>query len=95
MEWFESFKRAYDNYPSQDNEGFIPERGAFKLGFHDAWNLRQVEIVSLKARIEKLRDALYNITKTQCPHFATMKQTCTCVYDDAYIALIEDDEAKE
>lgn len=38
MSWFEAFKSAYDNYPSQDNEGYVPERGSFKAGFTSAWH---------------------------------------------------------
>jgi len=28
------FRESYDTYPSQDNEGYVPERGSFKSGFH-------------------------------------------------------------
>jgi hypothetical protein len=30
---FEAFKKAWEDYPSQDNEGFTPDRGSFKAGF--------------------------------------------------------------
>ena len=30
---FEAFKKAYADVPSQDNEGWVPERGSYKAGF--------------------------------------------------------------
>lgn len=30
----EAFKRAWENYPSQDNEGYLPDRGGFKCGWY-------------------------------------------------------------
>lgn len=30
---FEAFKQAWLDYPSQDNEGYVPERGSFKCGW--------------------------------------------------------------
>ncbi len=31
-------RRCYSDYPSQDNEGYIPDRGGFKIGFYAAWD---------------------------------------------------------
>lgn len=33
---FEAFKKAWEEYPSQDNEGFVPDRGGFKCGWFAA-----------------------------------------------------------
>ena len=33
---FEAFKESWKDYPSQDNEGFIPDRGGFKCGWFSA-----------------------------------------------------------
>lgn len=45
MNKFDEFKKAYEDYPSQDNEGYIPDRAGFKCGFMVAWNLLQIELV--------------------------------------------------
>lgn len=29
----DAFKQAYADVPSQDNEGYVPDRGSFKCGF--------------------------------------------------------------
>lgn len=33
---FEAFKEAWKSYPSQDNEGYVPDRGGFKCGWFAA-----------------------------------------------------------
>jgi len=33
---FDAFKKAWSDYPSQDNEGFRPDRGGFKCGWFAA-----------------------------------------------------------
>ena len=38
-EKYSAFHKAYDSYPSQDNEGFSPDRIGFKAGFFAAWDL--------------------------------------------------------
>jgi hypothetical protein len=38
-----AFRKSYDLYPSQDNEGFVPDRGSFKCGFYAAWNMLKSE----------------------------------------------------
>lgn len=58
-----------------------------------AGNLEK-ENQKLRERIGKLREAHKNITTTKCPHFKLMKETCTCVYDEAAIALAQDSEAE-
>jgi len=60
---FDAFKEAWDDYPSQDNEGYQPDRGGFKCGWFSAidWILSEaVEVYSTDgedsrcwARVEK------------------------------------------
>ena len=40
----EKFLESYNNYPSQDNEGYVPNRGGFKAGFYEAYRLQQEKI---------------------------------------------------
>jgi hypothetical protein len=37
-EKFKQFKTEWENYPSQDNEGYLPDRGGFKAGFFSCFN---------------------------------------------------------
>jgi hypothetical protein len=34
----EAFKAAYAEFPSQDSEGYLPDRGSFKTGFLMGWD---------------------------------------------------------
>lgn len=38
------FKETWEDYPSQDNEGYQPERGSYKAGFCVAWREREAEL---------------------------------------------------
>ena len=40
---FEAFKKAYEDVPSQDNEGWVPCRGSFKCGWFAALDWREVQ----------------------------------------------------
>ena len=53
-DWFTEFKKAYDDYPSQDNEGFVPDRGGFKCGFGAAWKVRDAELAALRGANERM-----------------------------------------
>lgn len=55
---FEAFKRAWENYPSQDNEGYQPDRGSFKSGFFAGLAHRDSEI---NTENNRLREALKKI----------------------------------
>ena len=55
---FDEFKRAYNDYPSQDNEGFVPDRAGFKCGFNAAWDIQQIEINRLKEKLALAVEAL-------------------------------------
>lgn len=35
---FNGFKQAWIDFPSQDNEGYLPDRAGFKAGWFSAWN---------------------------------------------------------
>lgn len=49
-EEFLAFKRAWEDYPSQDNEGFQPDRGGFKCGWAAALDwVRERETMRLAA----------------------------------------------
>jgi hypothetical protein len=39
----DAFKKAWSEYPSQDNEGYLPDRGGFKCGWYAAidWLISQ------------------------------------------------------
>ena len=46
----EEFQKAFNDYPSQDNEGHVPDRGGFKAGFFAAWHLLE-PIIDAQARL--------------------------------------------
>lgn len=50
-ECHEKFKEAWRDYPSQDNEGYVPDRGGFKCGWYIAWREQQEKIDKLKQKI--------------------------------------------
>lgn len=54
----QAFKEAWENYPSQDNEGYVPDRGGFKSGFLCAWDQQQTKIDALQAEVAGLKRAL-------------------------------------
>lgn len=56
MDKHEEFKRAYADYPSQDNEGYVPDRGGFKAGFGAAWNLLMPKIKAAQDEIQEMRE---------------------------------------
>lgn len=53
---FQAFKRAWSDYPSQDNEGFQPDRGGFKCGWFSALKYEREN----KPRFSELEDELLN-----------------------------------
>jgi hypothetical protein len=57
----QAMKEAYDDYPSQDNEGYQPERGSFKAGFYSAWRILEAERDSLQKRVSELEAALKTV----------------------------------
>lgn len=58
------FKRAYDDYPSQDNEGYVPDRGGFKAGFFAAWNLLVGEVQRVTTKYEMDMERMESICKS-------------------------------
>lgn len=43
----EAFKQAYADTPSQDNEGWVPDRGSYKAGFFAALNYERARLRGL------------------------------------------------
>lgn len=51
---FDAFKEAWINYPSQDNEGYIPDRGGFKAGWFSALEyIKQQQELEIKLESTK------------------------------------------
>lgn len=58
MNWFDEFRKAYEDAPSQNNEGWVPDRAGFKAGFSSAWRILEAETAALKSEVERLKEAL-------------------------------------
>lgn len=58
MNWLDEFKKAYDDFPSQDNEGYIPDRVGFKAGFSSAWKLQEARVAELEGLLDKAEETL-------------------------------------
>jgi len=58
MSWFEAFKKAYDEVPSQDNEGYVPDRAGFKCGFSRAWTIQDDNYSSVKKLLDRSQEYL-------------------------------------
>ena len=54
----EAFLSAFNDYPNQDTEGWVPDRGSFKTGFMLGWK-HQAD--KYEAKIEKLESENQNI----------------------------------
>ncbi|MDB4330220.1 hypothetical protein N9948_00635 [bacterium] len=54
----EEFLEAYSEFPSQDTEGYIPDRGSFKTGWVMSWNIQQEKINKLEDKYFKLKENL-------------------------------------
>lgn len=55
MNKFDEFKKAREDYPSQDNEGYVPDRGGFKCGFMEAWRIKEKELQKYKSTLEAIK----------------------------------------
>jgi hypothetical protein len=51
MDKFDAFRSAYADYPYQDSEGWVPDRGSFKAGFMAAWSVFENEITLARSRL--------------------------------------------
>lgn len=62
-----AFKESWEDYPSQDNEGYVPDRAGYKCGFFEgarwqkekspeAWQSaeKDVEIIGLKNELAQV-----------------------------------------
>lgn len=58
-EEFEAFKKAWEDYPSQDNEGYVPDRGGFKCGWFAALQWKKENAVLTE--LNKLEKAINDI----------------------------------
>lgn len=58
----EAFKRAWQDYPSQDNEWYVPERGGFKAGWFAAlrWADEQ-QAAAIRDAVAEEREACANV----------------------------------
>lgn len=63
MSWLEEFQKAYDDVPSQDNEGYVPERGSFKTGFSRAWHLQQQNIYARDQSLKEAREEIEGLKR--------------------------------
>lgn len=67
-DWFDKFKETWLDYPSQDNEGFQPDRAGYKCGFHVAWDMVFDRVEKLEAENARLREALEEIIRKEGWH---------------------------
>ena len=44
---YEAFKEAWEDYPTQDNEGFLPDRAGFKCGFMSGVRWERAQCVAI------------------------------------------------
>lgn len=85
---FEAFKRAWENYPSQDNEGYRPDRGSFKSGFLAGLAHRDSEINAENARLrEALEKATERPHELHCAWLDPGPEACNCLVSIAQAAL--------
>jgi hypothetical protein len=45
---YKAFLKAYSDYPSQDNEGYVPDREGFKCGFFAGIKYKEAELKELQ-----------------------------------------------
>lgn len=89
-EEFEAFQEAWLDYPTQDNEGYTPDRGSFKAGWFAAlrWNDVQVkegflenlsnirkENIAFKKRITELESGI-DYSRDIYPTMVRLKVEC-------------------
>lgn len=99
MSWITEFQEAFNDYPSQDNEGFVPERGGFKCGFSSAWHRQEERIRSEKLRacqvevkLETKNQALQNaVTAAQnvFNHIFCYSTGCSVMAEEDMVDLFE------
>lgn len=63
MSWLTEFREAWESYPSQDNEGYLPDRAGFKCGYGSAWHKQQQRIYEKDAEIAQLKSQLEAMKK--------------------------------
>lgn len=55
---FEAFKKAWSDYPTQDNEGYQPDRGGFKCGWFAALEYAKEQLAHMR-EADELRKQAY------------------------------------
>lgn len=70
---FEEFQKAWRDYPSQDNEGYIPDRGGFKCGWFAALYYERENTRNLKQQLEIAVEALNKLDAKTHPIFVCDK----------------------
>ena len=91
MSWLTEFRDAYESFPSQDNEGYVPNRGGFKAGFCSAWHKQQQRIDTLEFRIEKFKEA-HEAMKRALEAIYAYGKTDTAVANSIEQALLLDEK---
>lgn len=65
---YHAFLSAFHEYPTQDNEGYIPDRGSFKSGFLAGAKFeRERKDVSIREALEKLPEHSLRSKSYFCP----------------------------
>lgn len=80
------FIEALGNYPSQDNEGWIPERGSFKAGFYEGYRYCEKSKSVMEEEIKKLKTQLEEANKLILSAKQTFAKNTTNSEADDYIA---------
>jgi len=60
---YDEFLKALQNYPSQDNQGFIPDRGGFKCGWFSCWHYHERKTKRLEHALSKTHSNWEEIAK--------------------------------
>lgn len=50
QEDLEAFEKAWSSYPTQDNEGYVPDRGGFKAGWFAALEWERSRVAETESK---------------------------------------------
>lgn len=85
MDKHQAFKEAYAEYPSQDQEGYIPHRGDFKSGFFAGWAARESSDEHSSKLGSAMSDAQQERAYTQCVHGNWTDQCLRCASKESKV----------